>query len=135
MIQEISLKTTKHEELIDITENIKNIVNNSKIKNGICVIYTPHATAGITINENADPNIPRDILDALDEIVPDREFLHDRIDGNGRAHIKSSIIGVSKTIPIKEGILLLGRWQDIFLCEFDGPRERKIIVSINEDKR
>lgn len=131
MIKQFLISTSKKEELIDITSEIEKIIDNSKIKEGICVLYVPHATAALTINENADPNVADDTLKALKDIVAEGNWKHDRIDGNGAAHIKSTIIGCSKTIPIENGKLLLGTWQDLFFCEFDGPRNnRKIIVKI-----
>ncbi len=134
MIKEIKLSTTKHNELIDITEEVKKIVSDSKIKNGLCHVFVPHATAAITLNENADPNVPKDILNALRKMVKDHDgWKHDDIDNNAAAHIKSSIMGSSETIPIENGKLILGTWQDIFLCEFDGPRKRKVIVTLIGD--
>jgi len=131
-MQTITLSTSKKHELIDITNKVKEIVKKSKIKQGICFLYSPHATAAITINENADPNIQTDIIKAINKIVPEHDnYLHDAIDNNAAAHIKSTLIGVSKTIPISNGELQLGTWQDIFFCEFDGPRSnRNIIVEI-----
>lgn len=126
------ISSSKHNELIDITDKVQEIVKNSKIKEGICHIYVPHATAAITINENADPNIKEDIIKAINKIVPEHDnYLHDDIDNNAAAHIKSTLVGVSAQIPITDGHLGLGTWQDIFFCEFDGPRHnRKIIVKI-----
>lgn len=126
----ITLSTSKKHELIDITSKVKEIVKTSKVKEGICFLYVPHATAAITINENADPNIQTDIIKAINKIVPEHDnYLHDSIDNNAAAHIKSTLIGVSKSIPISNGKLQLGTWQDIFFCEFDGPRSgRKIII-------
>ena len=126
----ITISTSKKHELIDITEEVKAIVKNSKIKQGICFLYTPHATAAITINENADPNIQTDIIKAINKIVPEHDnYLHDSIDNNAAAHIKSTIIGVSRAIPINNGKLQLGTWQNCFFTEWDGPRSnRKIIV-------
>ncbi|MFH1210281.1 MAG: secondary thiamine-phosphate synthase enzyme YjbQ [archaeon] len=125
-MQNIKIRTTKREELIDITKEVEKIVKD--IKEGIVFLYVPHATAGITINENDDPNVNEDILEFLRKQVPKGKWKHDQIDGNGDAHIKSSIMGVDLTIPIKDGKLQLGRWQAISLCEFDGPRERTIII-------
>lgn len=134
MQREITISSSKRQELIDITSDIKEIVKESKIKGGICVIYTPHATGAVIINENADPNICEDVLEALSKLIPAGKWRHDRIDGNADAHIKSSIIGSSATIPIKDGNLQLGTWQDCFFAELDGPRSRrKIIVSIIGD--
>jgi len=135
MLKELSFSTTKKEQFLDITSSIKDTVKKSKIQQGICFIYVPHATAGITINENADPNVSSDILKALSQMVPEGdEWKHDRIDNNATAHIKSTIVGVSMHIPIKDGELMLGKWQNVFLCEFDGPRERKVIIKIIENK-
>ncbi|MBW2972634.1 secondary thiamine-phosphate synthase enzyme YjbQ, partial [Candidatus Woesearchaeota archaeon] len=98
-------------------------------KDGLCNVYVPHATAAIAINENADPNITLDIIEALDKMVREGGWRHDSIDNNAAAHIKAAIIGPSETVPIENGRLQLGRWQDIFLCCFDGPRKRRIIVT------
>lgn len=135
-MHEITLNTSKEHELIDITDEVRKIVRLSKIKEGLCAVYAPHATAAITINENADPNLPKDILKAISKIVPEHDcYEHDKIDDNAAAHIKSTIIGVSKTIPIIDSELSLGSWQDIFFCEFDGPRKgRRVMVQILESK-
>lgn len=134
MQQTIKVNSSKKQELIDITAEIEDVVSDSKIKNGICVIYLGHATAAITINENADPNITLDFIDALDKLIPQGKWRHDAIDNNGAAHIKAAIVGPSETIPIKDGKLLLGTWQNIFLCDFDGPRARKVIVELIKDE-
>ena len=134
MQEEIILSTSKKQELIDITDKVSNIIKKSKIKNGICSVFTAHATAAIIINENYDPNICLDLLDALNKLVPRGIWRHDRIDGNADAHIKSAILGPSETIPIKNGKLQLGQWQSIMMAELDGPRSnRKIIVTIIGD--
>ena len=128
---ELTIKTTKHNELIDITEQVKSFIKKSKTKDGACLIYTAHTTAAITINENADPNIKGDILKAIDRAIPEHDhYKHDEIDNNAAGHIKSTVVGCSKIIPIKEGKLQLGQWQDIFLCEFNGPRTRTVILKI-----
>jgi len=130
-MKKIIISSTKKNELINITDKIKKIISESKIENGVCIVYVPHATAAVTINENADPNVAEDIINAINRIIPEHaNYKHDRIDNNAAAHIKASIIGPSQIIPIKDGSLQLGRWQDIFLCEFDGPRERTIIIEI-----
>ncbi|MGB9708309.1 MAG: secondary thiamine-phosphate synthase enzyme YjbQ [Candidatus Pacearchaeota archaeon] len=131
-LQEFKIKTKKKEEIIDITKKIEEIIKKNKTKHGICLIYVPHATAAITINENADPNIGLDFLEALDRIVPEGKWRHDKIDNNGAAHIKAALIGPDVMIPIKNLALTLGTWQGIMFCEFDGPRERKIIIKIIE---
>lgn len=127
----LTINTNNKQELIDITSSVKDFVKKSKTKNGLCNIYLRHSTAALIINENADPNIQKDILKALNDILPDHNgYLHDKIDNNAGAHIKSSILGCFLTIPFKDNELLFGRWQDIFLVELDGPREREIILNI-----
>ncbi len=130
-----TLSTRSQEELIDMTYEVSDIVKNSGIKDGFCIVYIPHATAGIILNESADPNIKTDFLRALDKAIPLHDnYLHDRIDNNAAAHIKSAIIGASVTIPVKNGNLELGTWQAIMLCEFDGPKSsRRVIVQVHKD--
>jgi secondary thiamine-phosphate synthase enzyme len=127
---ELIIKTNKREELIDITHLIKEKIS---IKNGLVNIFVTHSSCGITINENDDPNMAKDIVDFL-KLVPKGKWKHDEIDGNADAHIKASLMGSSVSIPVKNKDLLLGQWQDIFLCEFDGPRERKIFLTFIEGK-
>ncbi|MBS3105469.1 secondary thiamine-phosphate synthase enzyme YjbQ [Candidatus Woesearchaeota archaeon] len=135
MQEEIILSTSKKQELADITDKVNGIIKKSKVKNGICSVFAAHATAAIIINENYDPNICLDLLDALNKLIPAGVWRHDRIDGNADAHIKSAILGPSETIPIKNGELDLGRWQSCMFVELDGPRSnRKIIVTILGDK-
>ena len=134
MQHEFTISTSKKHELIDITSEISSIIKKSKIKNGICNVFAAHATAAIIINENYDPNICLDLLDALKKLIPSGIWRHDKIDGNADAHIKSAILGASETIPIKNSELNLGRWQSVQFCELDGPRnDRKIIVTILGD--
>jgi secondary thiamine-phosphate synthase enzyme len=125
------VKSGQHTAMIDITREVKNLVRESGIKSGICVIYIPHTTAGITINENADPDVIRDFLMEMDKLIPLSDGYH-HIEGNSAAHIKSSMMGFSQTIIIEEGRLLMGTWQGIYFVEFDGPRIRKIYVKIIE---
>jgi secondary thiamine-phosphate synthase enzyme len=126
---EFNLKTNFNEELIDISTNIERFVSESKIEEGIALIFVPHTTAGITINENADFDVKIDMLLGLKLAFPDRkEFRH--FEGNSKAHIKATVVGNSETIIIESGNLKLGRWQGIFFCEFDGPRNRKVFVKI-----
>ncbi len=126
------VQTNAHNEVIDITPTVEDLLATSGVKQGQCTVYTPHATAAITINENADPNIGVDLIAALKKCVVEHDnWLHDRIDNNAAAHIKAAIIGPSVTIPINKGKLTLGTWQNLFLCEFDGPRQRRqVLVSI-----
>ena len=135
MQQEIILSTSKRQELIDITESVNSIIKKSKISNGLCNVFAAHATAAIIINENYDPNICLDLIDAMNKIIPSGIWRHDKIDGNADSHIKSAILGPSQTIPVKNGALELGRWQALIFCELDGPRNnRKIIVTVIGDK-
>jgi secondary thiamine-phosphate synthase enzyme len=132
MIRQLRVKTNARTELIDITQGVQRLVAESGVRSGICVAYTPHTTSGITINENSDPNVGRDILKELNKVIPfDDNYGH--TEGNSAAHIKSSIIGVSKTIMIEEGRLALGTWQALFFCEFDGPRDRRVMVKVMKD--
>lgn len=130
-MRKLSFSTSSKGEIVDITREVSRVVSESKVKDGVCVVYVPHATAAITINENADPNIGLDFLDALQRLVPDHEgWRHDRIDDNAAAHIKSAIVGPSESIPIESGKLCLGTWQNVFLCELDGPRTRTVLVTV-----
>ena len=129
----ISISTSKKQELIDITHQISEIVKRSKVKEGICLVYVLHTSASIIINENADPNIYLDLIDSLNEQIPQGKWRHDKIDGNADAHIKASILGPSESIPIKDNKLRLGTWQAPILVEFDGPRTRNIVIQILGD--
>jgi len=121
--------TTGKEGLYNITDRVREALREGKVQEGICTVFCPHTTAGITINENADPDVARDILLGLDKAFPDRsEFRHS--EGNSSAHLKASCIGSSVQVIISGGNLMLGTWQGIYFCEFDGPRTRKFIVSI-----
>jgi len=129
MVESFGVKTSATEELIDITESVNRIVGRSSLAEGLCIIYTPHTTAAITINENADPSVRKDILKGLDSLNLEQiRFSHS--EGNSPAHIKSSLIGCSETVLIENGRLSLGTWQGIYFCEFDGPRTRKVLVKI-----
>ncbi len=127
MVEYISIRSSYKKQFIDITGMVQEIIGRLNVKEGVCIVYVPHTTAGITINEDADPDVIGDIQQHLDRLVPeDAGFRH--IEGNSPAHIKSSLVGHSVTIPVENGKLLLGRWQGIFFCEFDGPRSRQVIV-------
>ncbi len=131
MIKEIALHTVKHFEFVDISERVRNIIHQNDIREGVCVIYVPHTTAAVTINENADPSVKVDILSKFTELIPWKgNYTH--LEGNSAAHILSTIVGASETIPIHDGDLTLGTWQGIYFCEFDGPRTRRLFVSILE---
>ncbi|HLD59115.1 MAG TPA: secondary thiamine-phosphate synthase enzyme YjbQ [archaeon] len=130
-MQKILLKSSKRSELIEITAQVQKIVSSSKIKNGICTVFCPHTTAGIVINENADPDVRADILKALEGLVPQNaDYSH--AEGNSDAHIKSVLVGNSKTLIVSDGKLELGSWCGIFFVEFDGPRQRTILVQLVE---
>jgi secondary thiamine-phosphate synthase enzyme len=127
----IEVSTRKARELVDITEQTRERVLSSGVTEGICSLYTQGSTAALMVQENADPNITLDVLDALEKLVPPGVWRHDRIDNNGAAHIQSGIVGPSETFPIRDGRLALSTWQNIFLCDFDGPRRvRRIMVTI-----
>lgn len=126
---EISLKTSKHDEMMDITGSVEKLIKNSKVNDGICIVYCPHTTAAITINENSDTNVVDDLLMGLNRMV-DSNWPFKHSEGNSDSHLKSSLIGCEKTIIIENGRLKLGQWQGIYFCEFDGPRNRTIFVKI-----
>ena len=130
MPTEFTISTTAKQELIDITEQVEAIVHNAGAKEGVCLVFVPHATAGLILNESADPNIKTDFLNALNKAIPEHaQYLHDRIDNNAAAHIKAALTGPSLLMPINRGRLVLGTWQAIMFCEFDGPRSgRRVIV-------
>jgi secondary thiamine-phosphate synthase enzyme len=128
-MEQINVLSKKRIELIDITSHVQNIVKRSGIKEGVCYVYVPHTTAAVTINENADPNVINDIQNYLNKLVPfDGPYSH--AEGNSDAHIKTSLVGCSKIIVVTNGGLLLGTWQGIFFCEFDGPRNRKVHIKV-----
>ncbi len=125
----LDLKTSNRCELMDITSRVAQVVGDKKIKDGICIVFCPHTTAGLTINENADPAVKKDIINHLKKVVPEgNNFLHS--EGNSDAHIKASMMGNSLNIIINNGKLVLGTWQGIYFCEFDGPRNRKIYIKV-----
>jgi secondary thiamine-phosphate synthase enzyme len=127
MVRYINVKSRSRVEFIDVTGMVQEVVKEAGVKDCICYLYVPHTTAGITINEGADPSVQRDILNTLSRLVPqDMNYFHR--EGNADAHIKSSLVGTSIHVIIDEGKLLLGTWQSIFFCEFDGPRHRRIAV-------
>ena len=127
---EIRVSTKSRTELVDITSHVQDAVRESGVLDGICHVYVPHTTAGITINENADPSVRQDILMELNKMVP-FEDNYKHLEGNAAAHIKASIVGSSETILVEGGRLLLGTWQGIFFCEFDGARNRRVLTRIS----
>jgi secondary thiamine-phosphate synthase enzyme len=130
--QGISVQTSARTQIKDITKEVARLVKQAGVENGVCYLYAPHTTAGILVNESDDPDVARDIGDTLDRLVP-RNAGYKHYEGNADSHIKASLVGASETIPIEGGQLALGRWQGIFFCEFDGPRQRTVKVRIAGD--
>ncbi|MGB0909285.1 MAG: secondary thiamine-phosphate synthase enzyme YjbQ [Nitrospirales bacterium] len=124
----ITLRTTQHEELLDVTEFVRRVLERSGVHNGLVNVYAQGATAGMMIQENWDDSVPLDVINLLRTLIPHGVWLHDAQDGNGDAHLKAGLIGPSETIPIIDGQLGLSRWQNIFFCEFDGPRAERYVV-------
>ena len=127
---EFTVRTKAAEEMVDITPRVSGLVKATGVSDGICLIYVPHATAAVVINENADPKVCADILDALARLIPEGRWRHDRIDNNAAAHIKATILGPSEAVPVRSGGLALGTWQSVMLVELDGPRDRTVIVEV-----
>ena len=127
---QFDVKTQGRDQMLDITERVSRAVAAAKVQEGLAVVYVPHTTAGVTINENADPDVVHDVLAALDLAVPWRQDFYRHGEGNSAAHAKSSMVGCSAAVPIRAGRLALGTWQAIYFCEFDGPRTRQVIVTI-----
>ena len=129
MLKQFSVRTNSRCQMIDITGQVRSLLKESGYQNGICQVYVPHTTAGVTINENADPDVPRDILATLERLVPlHGNYRHS--EGNSDAHIKASLMGFSQTVFFESGNLILGTWQSLFFCEFDGPRTRSVFVKL-----
>lgn len=127
-----SVKTSARFEMLDVTRQIRDIIREAGIMSGLCHVFVPHTTAAVTINENADPDVPRDIISILDRLIPlHGPYRHG--EGNSAAHVKASLMGASETVLIESGKPVLGTWQSIFFCEFDGPRTRKVIVKVTAD--
>ncbi len=132
MIRQLRVKTNARTELVDITQGIQRLVAESGIRSGVCYVYVPHTTAAITVNENSDPNVGRDLLKELNKVIPfDDNYGHH--EGNSAAHIKSSMVGICQPVLVEEGRLALGIWQALFFCEFDGPRDRRVMVKVMKD--
>jgi len=132
MVRQLRVKTNARTEIVDITQGVQRLVAESGLRSGVCYVYVPHTTAAITINENSDPNVGRDLLKELNKVIP-FEDNYGHGEGNSAAHIKSSMVGVSCLVLIEEGRLVLGTWQALFLCEFDGPRDRRVMVKVIKD--
>jgi len=126
-----NVRTSSRDEMIDITREVQRVVGDSGVAEGMATVCVPHTTAGVTINENADPDVVHDILVALDEAVPWRQRFYQHSEGNSAAHVKSSMVGCSAVVPVSDGRLVLGTWQAVFFCEFDGPRTRRCVVAVH----
>ncbi len=131
MLKEIEVKTSSRVEVMDITSQVEKALSESGVKEGLLFLYVPHTTAGVFINENADPSVKRDIIKELNKVIPFEDgYAH--LEGNAAAHIKSSLLGASECIPVEGGRLLLGTWQGIYFGEFDGPRRRRVLIKVIE---
>ncbi len=131
-IETLQLKTSRRTEWVNITSAVSRCVAASGVSHGVCQVYVPHTTAGVTINEGADPDVARDMESAFDRMVP-RDAGYKHYEGNSDSHIKATLVGASQSVLIENGALRLGRWQSIFLCEFDGPRNREVLVKVMPD--
>jgi secondary thiamine-phosphate synthase enzyme len=129
MMQTFQVRTSTQTEFIDITRSVQEAVKKTGVEDGICIIFIPHTTAAVTINENADPSVVQDIVMELNKMIPFKDQYH-HMEGNSPAHIKTSLVGCSQIVFIESGKLVLGTWQGIFFCEFDGPRNRKVYVKM-----
>jgi len=130
MQREFRVRSRQQLEMLDITATVAEVVRESGLAEALCSVYVTHATAAIVINENDDPNVCVDVLDLLAQLVPAGVWRHDRVDGNAAAHIKAAILGPGETIPVRDGRLLLGTWQAIMLVELDGPKDRRVVVTV-----
>ena len=126
-----NVKTTAHTQMLDITREVQNAVTQSGVRDGLCTVFIPHTTAAVTINENADPDVVRDFTTEINKIVPWEDGYY-HMEGNSAAHLKASMIGFSEQIIVEDGRLVLGTWQGIYFCEYDGPRTRKVYVKVLE---
>ncbi|MGB5932007.1 MAG: secondary thiamine-phosphate synthase enzyme YjbQ [Anaerolineae bacterium] len=131
MIRRLEIATSSRAQMVDVTREVERAVSESGVQEGFCHIYVPHTTAGIAINENADPSVAQDILAVLEKMAP-RGGSYRHLEGNADSHVKASIVGSSETVLIEGGRLVLGTWQGLFLCEFDGPRRRRLLVKVVE---
>lgn len=127
-----TVQTTLRSEMVEITDRVQKAIDRQRLKSGMVLVYVAHTTAGITINENADPDVKKDILAKLDTLIPQNETYYQHDEGNSDAHLKASMFGHSVTLLVENGRLQLGRWQGVYLCEFDGPRERRVLIKLIE---
>ena len=125
-----TVKTSARSQLVDVTDRVQRVVSENRVEDGFVIVYVPHTTAAVTINENADPDVKHDLLKKLEEMIPKRESYYQHGEGNSDSHVKVSLVGPSVTVIVDGGRLLLGRWQGIYFCEFDGPRTREMFVKV-----
>ena len=135
MFTQLNLASTKHAEMIEVTHHVQHCIDKLGVKNGTVLVSSLHTTAGLTVNENADPDVKTDFLNRLDQVFPWEDPEDRHIEGNTAAHLKTSLVGHAQTLVIKDGHLLLGRWQGLYFCEFDGPRDRTIHLKFTLDER
>jgi secondary thiamine-phosphate synthase enzyme len=131
-MQALSLKTDRRTQLVDVTAQVQKVVASSRVASGICYLYVPHTTAAISINECADPDVARDVEGALDRLIP-KTGPYRHSEGNSDSHVKAVLVGTSQMVLVEDGKLVLGRWQGVFFCEFDGPRDRRLQVKVVSD--
>ena len=132
MLYRITIKTGAQVDLKDITSEVKKVVSSSGVQSGVCYLFVPHTTSGVTVNEQADPSVVEDVITQLDNVIPQHQHYR-HLEGNSPAHIKAILVGSSETLIIENGGLILGTWQGIFFCEFDGPRNRNLLIKIIPD--
>jgi secondary thiamine-phosphate synthase enzyme len=132
MLTKLSVNTSKHTQMLNITDMVQKAVEDSGVRSGVCTVFIPHTTAAVTINENADPDVVRDFTTEIDKLVP-WEDGYQHMEGNSAAHLKASMIGFSEQIIIEDGRLVLGTWQGVYFCEYDGPRRRNVYVKLMGD--
>jgi len=124
------VRTSRRSEIVDLTPTVQRLVRDNAVKSGMAIVYVPHTTAGVTINENADPDVKADMLRKLETMIPKDETYYQHGEGNSDSHVKTALVGNSATVLIEDAKLVLGTWQGIYFCEFDGPRERKVLVKL-----
>lgn len=129
-MNQFQIKTTTRNQFVEITDQVRNVVTASKISSGLCVVYCPHTTAAITVNENADPDVVHDMLLYLNKTIPQHQTGFRHAEENSDSHIKASLVGPSVTLVVEDGDIVLGRWQGVYFCEFDGPRTRQVMVQV-----
>ncbi|RSL34220.1 YjbQ family protein [Salibacterium salarium] len=135
MLEKITVETNDHDEMVDMTNEVKRFISRQGMENGIVIVYCPHTTAGITVNENADPDVQRDMLMRLDEVYPWNHSKYRHGEGNSASHLKASTVGTQQSIIVDHGSLILGTWQGIYFCEFDGPRKRTMYLKGMTDSK